>query len=127
MISDPSPSSLGARGAADWGTWRCDVGSVVQPGPVNGKSVCAAAEEGTCPPGAFNFSAADLSSQTLTARLLYFSMTTLTTVGYGDITPINPVARSLANLEGIIGQLFPAITLARLVSMQLSQRQQRGE
>ena len=61
------------------------------------------------------------------ARLIYFSMTTLTTVGYGDVTPINPVARSLANFEGMIGQLFPALTLARLVSMEVSQRQQRGE
>ena len=78
-------------------------------------------------PASFSFPAADLPSQTLTARLLYFSMTTLTTVGYGDITPINPIARSLANLEAIIGQVFPALTLARLVSMQISQRRQRGE
>jgi ion channel len=76
-------------------------------------------------PVAFSFAARDMPLQTLTARLLYFSMTTLTTVGYGDITPINPVARSLANLEGFIGQLFPALTLARLVSMQMSHRQQR--
>jgi hypothetical protein len=78
-------------------------------------------------PVAFSFATTDLSPQTVTARLLYFSMTTLTTVGYGDITPINPVARSLSNLEGMVGQLFPAITLARLVSMQTVHRQQRGE
>lgn len=78
-------------------------------------------------PAAFSFPAADLPAATLRARLLYFSMTTLTTVGYGDITPVSPIARSLANLEAIIGQLFPAVTLARLVSMEMSQRPSRGE
>ena len=42
------------------------------------------------------------------SALLYFSFTTLTTAGYGDITPLNPLARNLANLESVIGQLFPA-------------------
>jgi ion channel len=78
-------------------------------------------------PVAFSFAATDFRSPNLMARLLYFSMTTMTTVGYGDITPINPVARSLANLEGMIGQLFPALTLARLVAMQMSHRQRRDE
>jgi hypothetical protein len=49
---------------------------------------------------------------------LYFSFTTLTTVGYGDITPVHPLARSLANFEALIGQLYPAILIARLVSME---------
>ncbi|ARP81194.1 hypothetical protein CAL12_10305 [Bordetella genomosp. 8] len=48
---------------------------------------------------------------------IYFSFSTLTTVGYGDITPIARVARSLSNLEALIGQLYPAIVLARLVSL----------
>ncbi|HXZ07632.1 MAG TPA: potassium channel family protein [Paraburkholderia sp.] len=51
---------------------------------------------------------------------VYFSFVTLTTVGYGDITPAARAARSLANLEGLIGQLYPAIVLARLVSLQVS-------
>ncbi|WP_245602740.1 potassium channel family protein [Gloeothece verrucosa] len=50
-------------------------------------------------------------------QLLYFSFVTLTTVGYGDISPINPVAMSFANLEAIVGQLYPAIIIARLVSL----------
>ncbi|ELS00248.1 ion channel [Gloeocapsa sp. PCC 73106] len=50
-------------------------------------------------------------------QLLYFSFVTLTTVGYGDILPINPVVMSLANLEAIVGQLYPAIIIARLVSL----------
>ena len=51
-------------------------------------------------------------------EFLYFSFTSLTTMGYGDITPVHPMARSLANLEGLIGQLYPAILIARLISME---------
>lgn len=51
-------------------------------------------------------------------EFIYFSFTTLTTVGYGDITPVAPLARSFANLETLIGQLYPAILIARLVSME---------
>jgi len=58
-------------------------------------------------------------------RFIYFSFVTLTTVGYGDVVPLAPVACSLAMLEALIGQLFPAILLARLVSMELYHRQQR--
>jgi hypothetical protein len=47
----------------------------------------------------------------------YFSFVTLTTVGYGDVTPVHPVARSLAMAEALTGQLYPAILLARLVSL----------
>ena len=42
------------------------------------------------------------------AALLYFSFSTLTTAGFGDIMPLHPIARNLANLEAVIGQLFPA-------------------
>jgi len=52
-------------------------------------------------------------------EFMYFSITTLTTVGYGDITPVAASARSLSNLEAIIGQLYPAILIARLVSLQI--------
>ncbi len=48
---------------------------------------------------------------------IYFSFVTLTTVGYGDVTPVHPVARSLAVAEALTGQLYPAILLARLVSL----------
>jgi Ion channel len=56
------------------------------------------------------------------ADLLYFSFSTLTTSGFGDITPLHPMARNLANLESIIGQLYPATLLARLVSLQIQHR-----
>lgn len=48
---------------------------------------------------------------------IYFSFVTLTTVGYGDILPVSRLARALATLEALIGQLYPAIIIARLVSM----------
>jgi hypothetical protein len=51
---------------------------------------------------------------------IYFSFVTLTTVGYGDITPVAHAARSLAILEALVGQLYPAIVLARLVSLQVA-------
>ena len=47
----------------------------------------------------------------------YFSFLTLTTVGYGDVLPVHPVARSLAMLEAVTGPLYLAILVARLVSL----------
>jgi hypothetical protein len=58
------------------------------------------------------------------AALLYFSFTTLTTVGFGDIVPVHPLVRGLSNLESVIGQLYPATLLARLVSLELEHRRQ---
>jgi len=59
------------------------------------------------------------------AKLLYFSFITLTSVGFGDIVPVHPVAQTLAMLEALIGQLFPAILLARLVSLEIESRQHK--
>lgn len=53
---------------------------------------------------------------------VYYSLTTITTTGYGDMVPIAPMARSLSNLESIIGQLFPATLLARIVTLELQGR-----
>ena len=57
------------------------------------------------------------SNVELRETLTYFSFSTLTTGSFGDIIPIHPVARSLANLESICGQLFPATLLARIVGL----------
>jgi hypothetical protein len=51
------------------------------------------------------------------ANLIYFSFTTLTTTGYGDIAPASQVSRALANVESIMGVMYPAILIARLVSI----------
>jgi Ion channel len=53
------------------------------------------------------------------ASLFYLSFVTLTSTGYGDIVPVHPLARSLCNIESIIGQLYPATILARLVTLEL--------
>ncbi len=57
----------------------------------------------------------------------YFSFVTLATLGYGDIAPVHPVARSLATAEAITGQLYLAILIARLVSQELFHRQRRSD
>ena len=70
----------------------------------------------TLPPGG----AQDV--QTRSALFLYFSVVTLTTVGFGDIAAIHPVARSLVMVEALVGQLYPAILLARIVTLQMETR-----
>jgi uncharacterized protein YhhL (DUF1145 family) len=55
-------------------------------------------------------------------RYVYFSLTTLTSTSYGDLVPVHPFARSIANLEALVGQLFPATLLARLVSLEIESR-----
>lgn len=52
--------------------------------------------------------------------ITYFSFITLTTLGYGDITPTHEISRMFAVMEGLIGQLYPATLLARLVSMEIA-------
>ena len=48
---------------------------------------------------------------------MYFSFVTLATLGYGDIVPRTEVAQGLAIVEGVGGQLFLAVLIARLVSL----------
>lgn len=60
-------------------------------------------------------------------RVNYFSFVTLTSLGYGDITPLHPFARAFVTLEALTGQLFLAILVARLVAMELEWRQVQRE
>lgn len=62
------------------------------------------------------------ASRNLDGRLdfsdfVYLSFTTLTTLGYGDITPISPYARSATSLQAILGVLYIAILISRFVSI----------
>jgi len=59
-------------------------------------------------------------------NFLYYSFTTLTTAGYGDITPINPLLRTLAYLEMITGQFYMAILVAGLVGLFMGKRGAAG-
>jgi len=61
-------------------------------------------------------------SSTQPGRLIYFSFVTLTTVGYGDVHPVSPAARSLAVAEALVGQLYLATLIASLVGMALVAR-----
>jgi len=56
------------------------------------------------------------------AHVLYFSFATLTSVGYGDVIPMHPLTRGLSNLEAVIGQLFPATLIARMVTLEIAGR-----
>ena len=61
--------------------------------------------------------------QAVQQTLTYFSFITLTTTGYGDVTPAIPLTRTLAMFEALAGQLYLVITLARLVSLSVSYSQ----
>ena len=55
----------------------------------------------------------------------YYSFITLTTVGYGDISPTHDISRMFAVLEALVGQLYPATLLARLVPLAITQQQEQ--
>ena len=80
-------------------------------------------------PGSFRFPLLDENvegamrfSDTRAVFPIYFSFVTLTTLGYGDIVPVSASARMLATMEALMGQLYLAVLVARLVGMQVSQR-----
>ena len=66
-----------------------------------------------------------LTSTAIGAQLsefMYYSFVTITTVGYGDITPAKPIARTVTYLEAIVGQFYVAVLVAWLVGMYLSDK-----
>ena len=65
-----------------------------------------------------------VAGPTATLMLAEMGFTTLTTLGFGDILPLSPVARSLV-LEALVGQLFPVILIARLVAMEIEYHRSR--
>jgi len=81
-------------------------------------------------PGSFELS--KVAPQLVEERrfiLFYYSFVTLTTLGYGDITPTSPTAASLAVVEAVIGQIYLAVIIARIVGIQVAQsaRAKRNE
>ncbi len=64
---------------------------------------------------------AELSPRELRSQLLYYSLVTLSTVGYGDILPNSPSVRILAGIEAVVGQFFVAVAVAMFVGMWAAQ------
>lgn len=64
----------------------------------------------------------NMGSDTI-GNMIYFSLTTLTTTGYGDLVPSHPFARSLAMFEAVVGQFYMGILISTLVGMHVSHRQ----
>lgn len=62
-----------------------------------------------------------------TSSAMYFSFVTLTTLGYGDITPVNTLARTLAYLEAAVGQVYLTVLIASLVGMHLAHKSTNGD
>jgi voltage-gated potassium channel Kch len=63
---------------------------------------------------------------TSVSEWFYYSYVTLTTLGYGEITPISRVARALAIGEAVTGQLYLAVLIARLIGMEIISSQQKA-
>ena len=76
-------------------------------------------------PGAFNGIDVEIGKSRFT-DLLYYSYVTLSTLGYGDITPVTPIARTLAFLEALFGQFYIAILVASFVGLQISVRRSKS-
>jgi voltage-gated potassium channel len=56
---------------------------------------------------------------------IYYSLVTITTLGYGDITPVTPPANAFSSLEAVIGQIYLVVTVARLVGTNIAQSMNR--
>ncbi len=70
----------------------------------------------TIEPGSFRLNFYGTDDTVGFRRLLFFSFMTLTSIGYGDITPATDQAQSLAILEGVAGVLYVAVLVARVVN-----------
>lgn len=73
-------------------------------------------------PGSFRIPESELTDL---SQFFYYSFVTLTTLGYGDITPITSGARSVSIIEAVIGQLYIAILVSRLVGVHIAQSYNR--
>lgn len=60
-------------------------------------------------------------------RFIYYSFVTMTTLGYGDITPVTPAAGSLSYVQAVVGQIYLTVLVARLVGMHISARTKQSD
>jgi len=85
----------------------------------------------TIQPGSFQMSSVQdqvRAELVMDRSFYYFSVVTLTTTGFGDILALSNSARTLVMMEALIGQLYTAILIARLVSLHVeTKREKRGE
>jgi len=72
-------------------------------------------------PGSFIFGSHSPDDGLRFERFIGFSFTTLTTLGYGNISPATPRADAMTSLQAVVGQIYLAVVIARLVAMQLTQ------
>lgn len=90
--------------------------------------MCFIAE--TVHPGAYHITeAANMDLQnphTRASLMIYYSFSTLTCSGYGDIIPAIPITRTMAWIEAVIGQFYLVVLVAGMVSVRVSQKTARG-
>jgi hypothetical protein len=97
--------------------WAClfTIVAIVKPGALGGTAVEQA------------LAGADAASLGRFSDFVYYSFTTLTTLGYGDIAPVDGFARMLAILEAIVGQIYIAVIIARLVGVHVATASVQGD
>jgi len=72
-------------------------------------------------PGSFEFVGENILSSHV-RDFMYYSLVTMTTVGYGDIVPLSAPAKSLATMQALFGQIYIAVIIARLVGLHMQQK-----
>jgi hypothetical protein len=92
-------------------------------------ALCLQADPGAIsfPEGPSSLTSSPAESELTMQNLTYFSFVTLSTLGYGDIVPVSRMARTLAWMEAVFGQLFLAVLVARLVGLMKSDRSNNEE
>jgi len=73
-------------------------------------------------PGSFNITQG-LGEET--QLFIYYSFVTITTLGYGDVTPVTDVAKSFSFLDAVVGQIYLVVLVARLVGIHIAQSMER--
>lgn len=73
-------------------------------------------------PSAFSKLLTNPSLHKSAEQAMYYSFTTMTTLGYGDILPLSPVARTFSWLEAVAGQIYLAVWISQLVGLQIAQK-----